>query len=128
MHPVLNNNRFVVKEQVGMFKAANSYDVLDPATGQEIIHCREPHLGVFTRMLRFSDYKTMTPFDVRLTTPDGESVLSVQRGISLLMSKVDVLDEHGDRIGGFKQKFWSLGGAFKVLGPNDEIPSRSSFL
>ncbi|HPA57986.1 MAG TPA: RNAase, partial [bacterium] len=29
---VINRNSFFVKEHVGMFKAANNYDILDPET------------------------------------------------------------------------------------------------
>ena len=120
MHPALHHNLFLVKEHVGMFKAANNYDVYDPATGEIILECREPHLGIFTKMLRFTDYKRNTPFDVRVTTPEGEPVLSVRRGINLFLSKVDVFDEEDERVGGFKQKFWTIGGAFRVLGPDDQ--------
>lgn len=103
-----------------MFKAANNYDVFDPASGKEILHCREPQLGFFTKLLRFTDYKRNTPFDVHLTTPDGAPVLRVTRGVSLFLSNVHVLDEEDVRVGGFKQKFFSLGGAFQVLGASDE--------
>ncbi len=121
MHPVLNRNVYFVKEHVGFFKAANNYDVLDPETGEEILHCREERIGIFTKMLRFTDYKTMTPFHVDIRTPNGEQVLSVKRGISVFLSKVDVLDEGDQRLGGFKQKFFSIGGSFKVLSPADEV-------
>ncbi|QDU38083.1 Scramblase [Maioricimonas rarisocia] len=116
MHPALHRNMFLVKEHVGMFKAANNYDVFDPETGEEILHCREPRLGPITRLLRFTDYKTMTPFDVQVTTPSGEPVLGVHRGISLFLSKVSVVDEDDEPVGGFKQKLFSIGGAFNVLG------------
>ena len=120
MHPVLNNNLFLVKEHVGFLKAANNFDVYDMETGEMIIECREPNLGVFTRMLRFTDYKRMTPFHIELNTPSGESVVSVKRGVSLFLSKVSVEDNFGERIGGFKQKLFSIGGAFSVLGPSDQ--------
>jgi len=120
MHPILQRNLYFVKEHVGMFKAANNYDVLDPDTQQVILHCREEKLGGFTKLLRFTKYKSMTPFHVEITTPDGQPVVEVKRGISIFLSKVDVLDNEHQRIGGFKQKFFSLGGAFSVLGPNDE--------
>ncbi|GAB5440365.1 MAG: phospholipid scramblase-related protein [Fuerstiella sp.] len=124
MHPVLNGNLFLVKEHVGMFKAANNYDVYDPATGEIIIHCRELRLGMITKMLRFTDYKTMTPFHVDLHTPDGEAILSVRRGIpnplKLFMSQVQVLDEDDDVIGEFRQKMFSLGGAFRIMNPDGE--------
>lgn len=119
MHPVLNKNVFLVKEHVGFFKAANNYDILDPETGETIIHCREEKLGFFTKMLRFTDYKTMTPFEVDLTTAAGEPLLTVKRGTTLFVSQVDVLNEKEQRVGGFKQKWFSLGGAFKVLDDQD---------
>jgi uncharacterized protein YxjI len=119
MHPTLKQNLFLVKEHVGLFKAANNYDVYDPATGQIILECREPHLGIFTKMLRFTDYKRMTPFDIRVTTPEGDPVVSIRRGVSFFLSKVNVFDEEDERVGGFKQKFFSIGGAFKVLGADD---------
>jgi uncharacterized protein YxjI len=119
MHAVLNRNLYFVKEHVALFKAANNFDVLDAETGEEIIHCREERIGVLTKMLRFSDYKTMTPFHIDVRTPDGEQILSVKRGISLFLSSVDVLDENDERIGGFKQKMFSIGGSFRVLGADD---------
>ena len=120
MHPTLQQNLFLVKEHVGFFKAANNYDVYDPATGEVILECREPNLGMFTKMLRFTDYKRMTPFDVEVNTPSGEPVLSVKRGISIFLSKVNVFDEEDERVGGFKQKFFTIGGAFSVLGADDQ--------
>ena len=120
MHPVLNRNLYLVKEHVGMFKAANNFDVFDPETGKEILHCREDRLGFITKMLRFTDYKRMTPFNVEIRTPEGEPVVHVRRGISVFLSKVDVLDENEQRLGGFKQKMFSIGGAFTVLGVDDQ--------
>jgi len=120
MHPVLNQNLYLVKEHVGMFKAASNYDVYDPGTGEMVLQCREPNLGFFTKLLRFTDYKRMTPFNVHVTTPSGEDVLRVERGISIFLSKVKVFDEHSQRVGGFQQKLFSLGGAFQVQGMNDE--------
>jgi uncharacterized protein YxjI len=120
MHSALNRNSYFVKEHVGMFKTSNNFDILDPETGEEILHCREEKIGPFTRMLRLTDYKRMTPFNVEIRTPDGEPAVRVSRGIAPLLSKVDVHDECNRRIGGFKQKFFSIGGAFDVLGADDQ--------
>lgn len=119
MHPVLNRNLFLVKEHVALFKAANNFDIFDPATGELILECREDNLGALTKLLRFTDYKRMTPFHVEIRTPSGETVVEVRRGISIFLSKVDVLDS-GQRIGGFQQKFFSIGGAFTVLDAYDQ--------
>ena len=115
MNPVLSRNAFFVKEHVGILKAANNFDIHDPESGAVILECREENLGLFTKLLRFTDYKRMTPFDIQVRTPDDRPVLRITRGVSFFLSKVDVSDERGRRVGGFKQKFFSIGGAFEVL-------------
>ncbi|MFY0652837.1 MAG: RNAase [Cyclobacteriaceae bacterium] len=121
MHSILDKNLFFVKEHVGMFKAANNYDIYDPETKQLALECREPNLGFFTKLLRFTDYKRMTPFEVVISSASGEKILTVKRGISIFLSDVDVLDENDRLIGRFKQKFFSLGGKFDVLNTSDEV-------
>ncbi len=116
---VLAQNTLLVKEHVGLFKAANNFDILDPETGEEILHCREDNLGFFTKLLRFTDYKRMTPFDIEIRTPQGDPVVHVRRGMSIFLSKVDVYDEQELRIGGFQQKLFTIGGAFTVVDPSD---------
>lgn len=115
MHPAMQKNVFLVKEHVGLFKAASNYDIYDPETGQIVMECREPSLGMFTKMLRFTEYKRMTPFDVQVRSRDGQLVVRVTRGISIFLSRVKVLDENERPIGGFQQKFFSIGGKFDVL-------------
>ena len=115
MHDVLGRNVFLVKEHVGMFKAANNYDIYDPETGRIVMECREEHLGFLTKLLRFTDYKRMTPFDIRIRAADGRQVVRVTRGAALAVSRVRVLNESNRPIGSFRQKLFSIGGAFKVL-------------
>ena len=115
MHSSLQLNQFFVKEHAGLFKASNNYDIFNPATKQKILECREPNLGIFAKLFRFTDYKRMTPFHIEIRTPEGAKVLSIKRGISLFLSKVDVLDENDRVVGHFKDKFFSIGGKFDVL-------------
>jgi uncharacterized protein YxjI len=119
MQDLLNRNLFLVKEHVGLFKAANNYDIYDPDSGKIIMECREERLGLLTKLFRFTDFKRMTPFDIQIRTPEGDQVVRVTRGIALFLSTVKVLDQTDQPIGGFKQKFFSLGGAFNVLDLND---------
>ena len=119
MHEVVGKNLFLVKEHVGMFKAANNFDIHDPETGNIIMECREDHLGAITKLLRFTDYKRMTPFDIQVRTPDGSQIVRITRGISVFLSKVSVFDGNDQLIGGFQQKFFSVGGAFSVLDTQD---------
>lgn len=115
MHEVLNKNLFLVKEHVGLFKAANNYDIYDPETNEQIMVCREDRLGPITRLLRFTDWKRMTPFDIEIRTPDGTPLVQIKRGISIFLSNVEVMDGNGEVIGGFRQRLWSIGGRFDVL-------------
>ena len=120
MHPILNRNLYFVKEHVGLLKAASNYDVYDPETGEQIIHCREERIGMLTKMLRFTDYSRMTPFHVDVRTAAGEDILSVRRGISFVRSNVEVLNESDTPIGGFRQALFSIGGKFAVLGADGQ--------
>jgi uncharacterized protein YxjI len=120
MNSILNRNLFFIKEHVGMFKAANNYDIHNPENQEIIMTCREETLGFFTKLLRFTDYKRMTPFNVEIKTASGEKVLTVKRGISIILSTVEVFDENDILVGKFKQKFFSIGGKFNVLDPNDK--------
>jgi uncharacterized protein YxjI len=115
MHATLSKNLFFVKEHVKIFKASNSFDILDPDSKQIVLQCREENLGFFTKMFRFTDYKRMTPFNMQIKTPEGQLILTVRRGISIFLSTVEVLDEKNALIGKFKQKFLSIGGKFEVL-------------
>ena len=121
MHPLLKQNLFFIKEHVGMFKAANNFDIYNPDTQELIMNCREEHLGGFTKLLRFTDYKRMTPFHVEIKSVSGEKILTVKRGVSIFLSNVEVLDENDHLVGRFKQKFFSIGGKFDVLDTNDNV-------
>jgi uncharacterized protein YxjI len=115
MNPALDKNVFFIKEQVGLFKAANSFDIYDPETKQIVLECREERLGFFTKLFRFTDYKRMTPFEIDVRVPGGKNIITVKRGVNLFLSNVEVLDENNILIGRFKQKFFSIGGKFDVL-------------
>ncbi len=121
MNKILKRNVFFVKEHVGIFKAANNFDILDPENELLLMTCREEKLGFFTKIFRFSSYKRMTPFHVEVKDADGNPVLTVKRGFSLILSKVDVFDDNGLLVGKFKQKLFSIGGKFDVLDANENM-------
>lgn len=121
MNAILKRNSFFVKEHIGIFKAANNFDIYNPESQELIMACREDNLGFFTKMFRFSDYKRMTPFHIEIKTAFGEKVLTVKRGVSIFMSTVEVLDENDMLVGKFKQRFFSIGGKFDVLDANENF-------
>lgn len=119
MPSVLDKNLFLVKEQVGLFKASNSFDIFDPATGKLILEAREPSLGSMTKIFRFTNLKRQTPFLVEIREPNGALHAVVYRGVSFVLSKVSVEDGKGRLLGFLKQKFFSVGGAFRLLSPEE---------
>jgi uncharacterized protein YxjI len=121
MSSVLNQNTFFVKEHVGVFKASNSYDILNPETQELLMTCREESLGMFTKIFRFTDYKRMTPFDIEVKDASGKLIVRVKRGISIFISTVEVFDGNEMLIGRFKQKFFSIGGKFDVQDANGQV-------
>lgn len=121
MHQLFQqHNLFLVKEHVGLFKAASNYDIFDPQSGNLLMTCREEKLGPILKLLRFTDYKRMTPFESIVRDADGQQVLRVHRGWTLFLSRVSVRDDRDEIVGGFKQKFFSIGGAFRVLDAQDQ--------
>jgi uncharacterized protein YxjI len=121
MNPVLQKNNFLIKEQIGAFRASNNYDIYDPETNEILMKCSEPYLGIITKFLRFTEYYIMTPFHIEVRTADGQPVLTVERGILFFLSKVKVFDENYELIGFLKQKFFSFRGSFDVLDANGNV-------
>ncbi|MBU4075236.1 MAG: RNAase, partial [Euryarchaeota archaeon] len=80
---LLNRNTFFVREHVGYFKAANAYDVLDPATGQIIGTVRETIPNLFIKLLKFTGLKTSLPFTVDIFDDDGKKLVTLKRGFTL---------------------------------------------
>ena len=120
MNPIFNQNIFLVKEKIGMFKASNNYDIFNPENNELVLTCREPNLGFFTKLFRFTDYKRMTPFDIEIRTASGELTIQIKRGVTIFRSDIDVFDGGGRKIVVFKQKFFSFGGRFEVHDHQDK--------
>ncbi len=115
MNALLNKNLFLIKEQIGMFKAANNFNIFDAEKNQHILNCREPNLGIFTKIFRFTEYKRLTPFDIQISTTEGKLILSVRRGFTFFRSVVEVFDEKNILLGTFRQRMLSFGGKFEIL-------------
>lgn len=106
--------QYFVRERVGFFKLTDAYDILDPATGQQVGIARENPGALYT-YLRLVVNKLLLPTKVEIRErEDGPVLLTIQRGFTLLRSKVSVLDQTGLEIGFFKSKVFSLGGGFHV--------------
>ena len=108
MEKNLQKNIFLFKEHLGMFKASNNYDIYDPKTKEIILHCREKNLNPVYKIIRLflTDFKALTPFEIDIRGLDGKRIIKVKKGLSLILSKIEVFDENDKLIGLFKQKLF----------------------
>lgn len=116
---MLNRKTYFIREHVGLLKFTDTYDILDPETQKQLGVAKEMP-GGFILLLRFFMDKQKLPTKVVVfegEDPKDESkpLFTIQRGFTLLRSRVDVLDAQGKVTGWFKSKMFSLGGAFNVF-------------
>jgi uncharacterized protein YxjI len=116
---ITSRNQVFVKERVGYFKAANAYELFDE-TGQRIGEVKEEVPGVLRKLLKFTDFKTMLPFEVHFYDENNQVFLTLWRKFSFMRSNVFVRDPDGRTLGQFKQKLLSLGGKFQILDPDGQ--------
>ena len=105
INSLLQRNSFFIKEHLGMFKLSNNYDVYDSNRKEIILNCREQKASQLTKLFRFKkETKIFTPFNLKITTSLGSSLLSVKKDWHFLYAKVSVFDEKDKLIGYFKQQ------------------------
>jgi uncharacterized protein YxjI len=124
---MLGRNQYFIREHVGMFKLTDTYDILDPETQQQLGVAKEEISGLM-KVLRLLVNKQLLPTSVNVyqgADPEtGTRLFSIKRGVTLLRSRVDVVDAKGEVVGWFKSKLFSLGGAFRVFDKNDREVAR----
>ena len=105
INSLLQRNSFFIKEHLGMFKLSNNYDVYDSNTKEIILNCREHKASQLTKLFRFDkSTKIFTPFNLKITSSLGSSLLSVKKDWHFSYAKVSVFDEKDKLIGYFKQQ------------------------
>jgi uncharacterized protein YxjI len=114
--PLLQRTTFFIKERTAMLKLTDTYDILDPASGQTIgIAKEEP--PVWAKWLRLVISKSKMPTALNIYEVEGQpAVLSVHRGISwpVIGPKI-IISAGGRNLGRFKKKIVSIGGGFNVF-------------
>ena len=123
MDSILEKNLYLFKEHVGFLKAHNNYDIYDPESKEMILHCREKNLNFFYKIVRifFKDYKRMTPFEIEIRGLTGKKILKVKKGVSLILSKIQVYDENDNIVGIFKQRLFPFGNNFDMLDKSENL-------
>jgi uncharacterized protein YxjI len=120
---MLNRKTYFIREHVGFMKLSDTYDILNPDTQEQIGIAKEKP-GALILGLRFLVNKRLLPTKVFVydgTNHEDETKLlfSIQRGITLFRSRVNICDGRGTVVGWLRSKAFSLGGAFYVFDAAD---------
>src|SRR5438876_7155853 len=112
---LLERTTFFVKERVAILKLTDIYDILDPATGQQIgIAKEEPPM--WAKWLRLAVNKHSLPTAVNIYEREGQPpVATVLRGFTFLRSKLQVTAADARKFGYFRSKLLSLAGCSLVF-------------
>ncbi|MEN9308802.1 MAG: hypothetical protein RL173_2734 [Fibrobacterota bacterium] len=112
---MLQLNRILVKERVGLFKLADCYDLFDPDSGRSVGVCQELPPW-YTHVLRLVVNKLMLPTVVEVL-PEGRTqpLFRIRRGFKLFRSVVQVEDGIGRPLGTLRSKILSFRLEFAVL-------------
>lgn len=117
---MLDRTTFLIKEQVAFLKLTDKYDIFDPETGEQIGAAVEKP-GQFVTLLRLLIAKQLMPTKIVVQETAAETPLfTIHRGVAFLRSKVTVHDGHGQPMGYFKSKLFSLGGGFYLYDAKDQ--------
>jgi len=112
-----DTDTFLVREHVGLLKLHEAYDLLS-ADGTTLGTAIE-RADTLRKLLKLVINKQMLPFTIEIVTADQNVLLRIRRPFTFLRSKVSVYDADGQRIGYFRQRLFSLGGAFDVFDDQD---------
>lgn len=115
---MFTSSNYFIREHLGFLKLSDTYDIIDPNTMDQIGVAKEKP-GALIHILRFFVKKQMLPTKVFVyegsdPKEEGKVLFSIQRGFTLLRSKVNICDAEGQTVGYLKSKLFSLGGAFFV--------------
>ena len=116
---LLEMDTYLVKEQVGLLKLTDTYDIFDPETNEQVgVAKEEPPSWV--PVLKFFISKRLLPTTINIYE-EGRSkpLFSIHRGVTFFRSRVDIHDGKGRLLGYFKSKILSLGGGFYVYDHKD---------
>jgi hypothetical protein len=123
---ILNRNLFFVKNAVSMreAKTQDKLDVYDPESHEVLLECREPDIGLLTKMARLCGGRNDkgTAFNLVASIPgSNERVLRIARGNATLSfggPVVKISDDQFSLIGKLKRKNFSLGEKFDFTPEN----------
>jgi uncharacterized protein YxjI len=116
---VLEQNAFVIKEHVKLLSTTNTYDIIEPESG-DVVGVAQEKVGGLVQLLRWFISKHIMPTRVEVREkPDDSLVFTIRRGAYIFRSRVEVLDAQGNLVGYFKSKVFTISGGFHIYDKDD---------
>lgn len=116
---MLDRKTYVVKERPGVLKLTDTYDLLDPDTGQPIGIAKEEPPGI-TKYLRLLGNNAFFPTQVNVYEREGAPpILTIDRGFTLFRARVFVRTPER-QLGYFKRKMLTIGQTFNIFDMQDQ--------
>jgi hypothetical protein len=115
---MLNRTQYFIRENTGLMKLSDVYDILDPDSKAKIGEAREEISGLVKFLRLIIDMSLMPTTVAVYELPDPASrklLFSLRRGVALFRPKVAITDAQGISLGTLQSKAFSLGGAFTVF-------------
>lgn len=106
-----------------MLKLSDTYDILDPENQEKIGEAKE-EISTLVKILRFLVKKSLLPTTVSvydLADNDRKLVFSIKRGPVFLIPKVKIMNQHGELVGSFKSKLFTIGVFFNISNKDDVV-------
>lgn len=106
-------NNYFIDEKVGLFKFSNAYKVFDEH-GEQIGNIQQK-VSNGHKILRLLINKAMMPFTLSINDIQGQQLVTIKRGWTFWMSKIEIIDAKGNTIGFIKQKFKFFKPTFQIM-------------
>ena len=116
---LLDRRQFFIKEHVAFVKLTDTYDIIDPESGQPIGVAREEP-APWAKYARLLVNKQLMPTVVNVYEDEGSPpLITLRTGFKLFRKKVSVTNARGEAIGRFETKLMSFGVGFHVYDTRD---------
>jgi len=112
---MFTKSNYVIKEEFKLLKITDKYDIIDPENNEVVAYAKE-NISALIKVLRLLVNKTILPTTIDIKDSKSDTLLfKMKRPVTFLRSKVTIIDHHGNEVGYFRSRIFTIGGRFDVF-------------